>query len=192
LLGVVSGELDGRGSGRGSPVASGGVGRARERAELCKMRWGSECGRWRGSKREMGRVGGRHGREFWRRVRVRTRRSTVRSGMAELIGRVHNTERGKWSARGNGSVPRKLGPRGREGRGARGRRNRRRHPSPTGQRARERGRTGEGVAADRWIPPVRRRGGAAWLGRARLARLLDYFSFFFFFGFSNSFSISFL
>jgi hypothetical protein len=44
-LGAVSGELDGRESGRGSPAASGGVGRARERAELCEMRRGSECGR---------------------------------------------------------------------------------------------------------------------------------------------------
>jgi hypothetical protein len=39
-LGAVFGELDGWGSGRGSPAASGGVGRARERAELCEMRRG--------------------------------------------------------------------------------------------------------------------------------------------------------
>jgi hypothetical protein len=44
LLGAISGELDGRGSGCGSPVASGGVGRARERAELCEMRRGSDAG----------------------------------------------------------------------------------------------------------------------------------------------------
>jgi hypothetical protein len=43
-LGMVSGELDGREHGRGSP-ASGGEGRARERAKLCEMRRGSECGR---------------------------------------------------------------------------------------------------------------------------------------------------
>jgi hypothetical protein len=44
------------------------MGRARERAELCEMRRGSECGRWRGSKRELGHVGGRRGQEFRRRA----------------------------------------------------------------------------------------------------------------------------
>jgi hypothetical protein len=58
--------------------------------------------------------------------------------------------------------------------------------SPAG-RERERESAGDKATADRWIPLVRRRGHAAWLGRARL---LGYF--FFFFGFSNSFSISFL
>jgi hypothetical protein len=95
-LSEVSGELDGWGSERGSPTVSGGVGRARERAELCEMRRGSECGRWRGSKRDLGRVGERRGQEFRRRARVRTRRSTAR---AELIGRVHGAEREKRGAR---------------------------------------------------------------------------------------------
>jgi hypothetical protein len=162
-LGAVSGELDVQGSGRGSPAVSGGMGRARETAELCEMRRGSECGRWRGSKRELGRVGGHRGREF---------RSTARAGRAELTGRVHGAEKGKRSARGNGSVPSKLGPRGREGRGVRGRINRRQQLGPTGQRARKRGRAGEGVAADRWIPPVRRRGRAgarpSWAELGRL------------------------
>jgi hypothetical protein len=36
---------------------SGGVGKARERAELCEMRRRSECGHWRGSKRELGARG---------------------------------------------------------------------------------------------------------------------------------------
>jgi hypothetical protein len=35
---VVSGELDGRERGRGSPAAADGVGRARERAKLHEMR----------------------------------------------------------------------------------------------------------------------------------------------------------
>jgi hypothetical protein len=60
-LGAVSSELDGRGSGRGSPAASASVGRVRERAELCEMRRGSECGRWRDSKKGAGRVGRRRG-----------------------------------------------------------------------------------------------------------------------------------
>jgi hypothetical protein len=48
---VVSGELDGRGGRNGSPVGSGGVSRARERAGMHELSWGSECGRRRGSKR---------------------------------------------------------------------------------------------------------------------------------------------
>jgi hypothetical protein len=36
---------------------------------------------------------------------------------------------------------------------------------------------GQGVATDRWIPPLRRRGRAAWLGRARPAGLLCLFLF---------------
>jgi hypothetical protein len=54
---AVSSELDGRERGRGSPAAAGGVGRARERAELCEMRQGvrgtggalrRELGTWAG------------------------------------------------------------------------------------------------------------------------------------------------
>jgi hypothetical protein len=37
-LGAVSGELDGREHGRGSPAAAGGEGRALERARVCEMR----------------------------------------------------------------------------------------------------------------------------------------------------------
>jgi hypothetical protein len=35
---VVSGKLEGRERGRGSPAAAGGMGRARERAKLREMR----------------------------------------------------------------------------------------------------------------------------------------------------------
>jgi hypothetical protein len=49
-LGAVSGELDGRGGGRGSLARSGGVSRALARVGLCEMRRGSECGHGRGSK----------------------------------------------------------------------------------------------------------------------------------------------
>jgi hypothetical protein len=77
----------------------------------------------------------------------------------------------------NGSVPGSLGPRHRAGRGAR----RGKQLAPTGwpqwaESERERERAGEKAAADRWIPPVRRRGRVAWLGRAGL---LGCFSFFF-------------
>jgi hypothetical protein len=60
----VSGELDDRERGRGSPVASSGEGRARERAMLCEMRRGSERGHWWGSKKGAGRVGWHCGREI--------------------------------------------------------------------------------------------------------------------------------
>jgi hypothetical protein len=60
---VVSGELDGRERGRGSPTVAGRVGRARERVKLSKMRQGVCAGPGRGSKKGAGRVGGRRGRE---------------------------------------------------------------------------------------------------------------------------------
>jgi hypothetical protein len=53
-LGAVSGELDGRERGRGSPEAAGGVGRARERAKLREMRRGVCAGHRRGSKKRAG------------------------------------------------------------------------------------------------------------------------------------------
>jgi hypothetical protein len=103
------------------------VGRAGERAEMCEMRRGSECELWQGSKRELGRVGGRRGREFWRRARVRTRRSTTRARKAELTGRVHGAEREKGGGRGQRLSAWQGGPaRQREKRDARGRSNWRR------------------------------------------------------------------
>jgi hypothetical protein len=100
-LGAVSGELDGRRSGRGSPVASGGVGRVRERAKLCEMRRGSECERWRALRGRWVRVGGRRGREFRRRARVRMRRSMVGWGGRNCQGgstaqRERKGARGQW------------------------------------------------------------------------------------------------
>jgi hypothetical protein len=53
-LGVVSGELDGRERGRGSPAASGGECRARERAELHEMRRGRVRGTCGALRRELG------------------------------------------------------------------------------------------------------------------------------------------
>jgi hypothetical protein len=65
-LRAVSGELDGREHGRGSPVAAGGEDRARERARVCEMRRGASARHWQGSKKGAGRVGGRRGRETQR------------------------------------------------------------------------------------------------------------------------------
>ena len=118
-LGAVSSELDGRERWLGSPAVSGGEGRARERAMLCELRRGSECGLWRGSKKRAGRVGGRRGREIRRRAQVGTRRSTAGAKRAGLIGQAHDAEREERGARGNGSATGNPGPRGRERRGAR-------------------------------------------------------------------------
>jgi hypothetical protein len=107
---VVSGELDGQERGHGSPAASGGVGRVRERAELREMRRGSERGHGRGSKKGAGLVGGCRGREIRRCARVRTRRSMAGTGRADLTGRVHGTEREERGARGNGSATGEPGP----------------------------------------------------------------------------------
>jgi hypothetical protein len=86
----------------------------------------------------------------------------------------------------------RIGPaRQRERRGARGRSNCRRQVDPNGQRARGRERAREKAAADRRGPPVRQRERAgARPGWAKLGRL-GCFPFFFFSGFSNSFSIGF-
>jgi hypothetical protein len=59
-------------------------------------------------------VGGRRGREIWRRARVCTRRSMVSAEGAELTGRVHGTEREERGVRGNGSAAVDPGPRDRE------------------------------------------------------------------------------
>jgi hypothetical protein len=88
-------------------------------------------------------------------------------------------------------VSHKTGSQSRERRGARGQRNRHRQLGPTGQREGERGRTGEGVAADRWNPPVRRRGRtSARPGWVELGRL-GCFASFLFPEFPNCFSIFF-
>jgi hypothetical protein len=68
------------------------VGRARERVRACEMRQGASAGHWRGSKKGVGRVGGRHGRETRRRERVRTRWSTAGARKADLTGRVHGAK----------------------------------------------------------------------------------------------------
>jgi hypothetical protein len=60
-LGAISGVLDGREHGSGSPAAAGGVGRARERVKSSEMRRGVCVGHWRASKKGAGRVGRRRG-----------------------------------------------------------------------------------------------------------------------------------
>jgi hypothetical protein len=126
---TVSSELDGRERGRGSPADAGGVGRARERAELREMRQGG-AGHWWGSKKGAGHVGGCRGQEIRRRARVCTRRSTVGTGRAELTGRVHGAEREKGT---HGAMAQQLANRAREA-------------------EREEGRAGEETGTDRSAP----------------------------------------
>jgi hypothetical protein len=160
-LGAVSGELDGRGGGRGSLTSSGGVSRARARAGRREMRRGSECGRGRGSKRSWGL-----GRATWPRILATC--VSAHSLVQDRRGEGGTDREGPWCReRENGCVGQRLGDL---------------RTGPVRQREERGARAGE-VAADRGIPPIRRCGRAAWLGC---------FAFFFFSGFSNCFSISFL
>jgi hypothetical protein len=88
-------------------------------AMLCEMRRGSVCGNWWGSKRGARHVGGRRGREIRRRARVRTCWSTASAGWPEPTGMVHDAEREKRDARGNGSAPGEPGSRDSEREGTR-------------------------------------------------------------------------
>jgi hypothetical protein len=115
---VVSGELDGRGSGHGSSARSGGVSRARERVGMHELRRGSECRHEGGSKRA-----GRVGRATWPRIPATcaSARVLVHGGCGDGgadRGGPRRIERGRVRG-GNGSATGSAGPRGREGRGAR-------------------------------------------------------------------------
>jgi hypothetical protein len=126
---VVSDELDGRERGRRSPAASGGEGRARERARVCEMRQGASAGHWWGSKKGVGCMGGRRGRETRRCARVCMRRSTASAKKAELTRQAHAAEREKEDARGQQLGTSEPGPRDTE----RERANGRRKLAPTGR-----------------------------------------------------------
>jgi hypothetical protein len=141
---------------------------------------------WRGSKKGVGRVGGRRGRETQRHARVRTRRSTASAKKAELTRQAHDAE-GEKGTRGATAWHWRTGSARQRERERTGEGNWRRQVGPTEQRERE-GARERGTAADRRGPPVRRRGCAAWLG---LVGRLGCFLLFFFSRFSNSFSISF-
>jgi hypothetical protein len=115
----------------------------------------------------------RHCRGSRRRAQVRARWSTVGAGRAELTRKAHNTEREKgrvgqrldvWQ---NGPA-RQRGKRDVRGGGATGADK----LAPLGREREGEAREAE-TATDRWRPPIRRRGRAAWLGR------LGCFDFFF-------------
>jgi hypothetical protein len=118
-LGAVSGELDGRGGGRGSLTSSGGVSRARARAGRREMRRGSECGRGRGSKRSWGL-----GRATWPRILATC--ASAHSLVQDRRGEGGTDREGPWRReREKGCVGQRLGDlrtgpvRQREERGAR-------------------------------------------------------------------------
>jgi hypothetical protein len=115
------------------------------------------AGHWRGDKKGARRVGERRGREIRRRAQVCTRRSMAGAGKVDLTGRVHGAERVK-GTRGTTARHWRSGPtRQREREGANGRRK----LAPTDRShsaARERGREGARVCADRRDLPIRQRG----------------------------------
>jgi hypothetical protein len=114
--GAVSGELDGREHGRGSPAAAGGMGRARERAELREMRRGRARGIGGALRRELG---------AWASV-MAEKSGDVREcalagprrgwGGSDRTGPQRRERKG--DVRGNGSATCEPGPRDRERGGA--------------------------------------------------------------------------
>jgi hypothetical protein len=121
---------------------------------------------------------------------VRECARTADAGRVELTAEAHCTERENGCV---GVTVQRLAVRAHEAEGERGARSEENGAdtlAPLGsERERERESAGEGVSADRWNPPVRRRGRAGtrpgWAG-------LDQNGFFLFPKFPNSFSISFL
>ena len=131
--------------------------------KLSEMRRGVCAGHWRGSKKGVGRVGRRRGRETRRRARVRMRRSTAGAGKAELTRQAHGAEREKGTRGGNGSALANRARRIERGSAWVKKTGVDRLAPLSSERERE-GARERGTAADRRGPPVRRRGRAAWLG----------------------------
>jgi hypothetical protein len=174
-----------------------GAGLRRGRAARAERERERDCVKWDGGV-SVGAGGaqkgaGARGRASWLGIsacvhecaRVGPRRG---AGKAELTGRSHGAARERESGRTGVTARRadEAGPRGREGKERTGEGNWRRQCGPTGQRQGERERAGKETTADRWNPPVRRRGDArpGWAGWAILAfsiylKFLIVFSFLF-------------
>jgi hypothetical protein len=138
------------------------------------MERGSECGRC--SKRSWGAWAGDVAGDLGVHARVHACCPRRGTGKAELTGRSHGAARGSGRTEGTTQCADEAGPRGRD----RKRACERGQPvSTTRPHWAERGResTGKETATDRWHPPVRRRGCAAWLGRAGPIGLLWLFLF---------------
>jgi hypothetical protein len=116
-LGSVSGELDGRERGLGSPAASGGEGRARERTELREMRRGRVRGTGGALRRELGACAvvvaekSDDVRECALLVHGGRGGGSDREGPRHTHREREREERGAW---GNDSATGEPGPRGRE------------------------------------------------------------------------------
>jgi hypothetical protein len=116
-------------------------------------------------KKELGCVGGRRGRGSWHACA--SARALVHGGRGEGGADRRVPQCSERESRRAGATTRCLPNRAREAERVRGTRvkgNWRRQPSPTRQREGESERAGEETAANRWRPPVRRRGRAAPLG----------------------------
>jgi hypothetical protein len=142
-----------------------------------------------GLKKELGRVGGRRGRGFRRRARVRARWSTAGAGRAELTGEAHDAEREDGRV---GATARRLAKWARKAEREEehaGKETGADSLAPLGSE-REREESAGQSGADRRGPPVRggrRVGACGWAWWAGLGRI----GFFYFPGVSNCFSISF-
>jgi hypothetical protein len=142
-------------------------------------------------KKELGAWASDVAEDSGERVRVRACWSTTGAGKAKLTWASQGAARESGRARATARCLAKRAHKAEREEGREGGGNWHRQPSPTGQRKGESERAGKGTAADRWRPPVRRRGRAsAWPGWAELGRL-GCFVFFFFPRFSNCFSVSF-
>jgi hypothetical protein len=103
---MASGRQGDRHGGRGSPARSSSEGRARERASLREMGWGSECGCGRCSKGSWGARAGDVARDLG--VRATGPRRFV--GKAKLTGRSHSAVRGRGSAGKTARHANEVGP----------------------------------------------------------------------------------
>jgi hypothetical protein len=99
------------------------MGRVRERAGLCEMGWGSECGRGRGSKRSWGRGAGDVAEDSDERVQVRACWSMAGAGRAKPGARGQRLsvwwsgptrQRGKRGARAEATDADSVAPLGRQ------------------------------------------------------------------------------
>jgi hypothetical protein len=159
-------------------TGTAGAGLRRGRAAREKRARERDCTNWdEGASAGAGgaqKGAGVRGRVTWPGISTCVR-ECARAGSRRVAGKAELTKGSHGAARGNGcareTVQRaeEAGPRGREGKERTGEGNWRRQSGPTGQRERKRRSGRRGNAADRWSPPVRRRG-RAWLCWAGLAR----------------------
>ena len=141
-LGAMFGGLGDRHEGRGSPARPSGEGIARERARLCKMGRGSECGCGWCSKRSWGR-----GRATWPGIPASVR-DCARAGPRRVAGKAELTGGSHGAARENGHATKRFSELTRRAREA----------------ERQKGARARATGADRGAPQGRGRGGGGARG----------------------------